>query len=151
MNNQNKVAKWSLIIAIFVLLNLFFNVAVSLVYEEPNYEDYCPRSLELDPEKSLESLQKLDTCNENWQNATENYELKVFIILMIFGLITFVISFFLKANYVITTSLALAAVLDFIIASMRYWPSANEWLRLIILVIALSILIYIAIKKFKEK
>jgi len=175
-NKPSQVAKWSLIVAIFILLNVFFNVSVGLFLDEAKYEDYCKNNY---PEKVINSA---DTCKQfdgEWQaynspapngdgtmstgfcdvykkcqdefnTANEAYELKVFVALMILGLLTFGASLFLKTNYLISTALSLAAVLDFIIASIRYWSSANEWLRFVILLIALIILIYIAIKKFSD-
>ncbi len=36
------VKKWVITIAIAIVLNLFVNYAVSVFYEEPQYNDYCP-------------------------------------------------------------------------------------------------------------
>ena len=47
-------------------------------------------------------------------------------------------------------ALSFAGVLSFIIASMRYWTSADDLIKVIILGIALAILIFIAFKKFKD-
>lgn len=175
-HKPSQVAKWSLIIAIFVLLNVFFNVSVGLFLDEVKYENYCKNNY---PEKVINNPETCSQFNGEWQayaapsiNAdgttttgycdlytkcqnemnkdVESYELKVFVALMIFGLVSFVASLFLKTNYLVATALSLAAVLDFIIASMRYWSSANEWVRFTILLIALIILIYIAIKKFSD-
>lgn len=40
--NTMRMIKWVVIIGIVIVLNLFFNYAVSLVYETPRYEGYCP-------------------------------------------------------------------------------------------------------------
>ncbi len=40
-----KVIKWALIVAIVVVLNLFFNYAISLVYKQPTFEKFCPVEL----------------------------------------------------------------------------------------------------------
>jgi len=174
----SKIIKWSLIVAIVILLNLFFTVSINLFLNEPKYENFCKNSY---PDKAITSEENCRALDGTWQNyaapeknpdgtlisgycdvytkcqnelntATESHELKVFIALIIFGLLTFVASLlFTKANTLISTALSLAAVLDFIIASMRYWSSANELFRFIILLLALTILIYIAIKKFGDK
>ena len=39
------MVKWAVIIGIVIVLNLFFNYAVSLVYESPKYEAYCPAEM----------------------------------------------------------------------------------------------------------
>ncbi len=41
-NKSSRVLKWSVIIGIVIVLNLFFNYALSLVYKSPEYEKYCP-------------------------------------------------------------------------------------------------------------
>lgn len=35
------ILRWALIIAIVVVLNLFFNFSLQLVYKEPQYQDFC--------------------------------------------------------------------------------------------------------------
>jgi hypothetical protein len=45
MNNDithSRALKWSIIIAIIIVLNLFFNYAITLVYPTPQYSDFCP-------------------------------------------------------------------------------------------------------------
>ena len=41
-NKQSRILKWSVILGIVIVLNLFFNYALSLVYKSPDYETYCP-------------------------------------------------------------------------------------------------------------
>lgn len=43
-NHKSRFTKWALIIALIIVLNLFFNYALSLVYKEPAYEDFCPNT-----------------------------------------------------------------------------------------------------------
>src|SRR4051812_20661874 len=42
MNNQSKVLRWTTIIGITIVLNLFFNYALSLAYKSPDFLAYCP-------------------------------------------------------------------------------------------------------------
>ncbi len=35
------ILRWALIIAIVIILNLFFNFSLQLVYKEPQYQDFC--------------------------------------------------------------------------------------------------------------
>jgi hypothetical protein len=44
MQKQSKVLKWSLIIGIVIVLNMFFNYALSLAYKRPLYENFCPNT-----------------------------------------------------------------------------------------------------------
>ncbi len=41
-NKKSKVVKWALILGIVIVLNLFFNYTLSLVYNAPEYEKFCP-------------------------------------------------------------------------------------------------------------
>lgn len=38
------VLKWSLVIGIVIVLNLFFNYLISLVYKSPDFNVYCPQT-----------------------------------------------------------------------------------------------------------
>ena len=42
MNLENRIGRWSVILGIMIVLNLFFNYALSLVYESPEYNNFCP-------------------------------------------------------------------------------------------------------------
>ena len=155
---HSKVSKWSLIIAIVILLNLFINYSLSLVYGSPSYEDFCkndyyakPYTTELSKEEMEIQNAEYEKCNSAYNEARESAEEKVFITLISIGVIIFGLSFVAKNNYVLATALSLGAVLNFIIASMRYWGDANELLKVVILGIALVILIGLGIKKFSDK
>lgn len=180
-NKKPGVLKWSLIISIIIVINLFFNVALSLVYSSPEYDEFCQtervnkmienpdeclakggawteyekpipqRDVDLNSREISGYCDQQFECRQNYDTARENYERNVFASLIALGVITFVLSLILKSNTVVSTALALAAVLDFLIASIRYWSSAHELTKLIILTIALVALIYIAYKKFNDK
>ncbi|MBU1046612.1 hypothetical protein KKH36_02430 [Patescibacteria group bacterium] len=90
------------------------------------------------------------TCRQDYETAREDYERNVFIALVIFGVISVVIGFFTMGKEVVSIAMTLGGVLSFIIASIRYWSYASDWLHLTILGVALVILILLAIKKFTE-
>ncbi|MCK4918388.1 MAG: hypothetical protein KAS02_01220 [Candidatus Pacebacteria bacterium] len=90
------------------------------------------------------------TCHEEFNTAREDYERNVFIALIIFGVISVIIGFMTLAKEVVSIALSLSGILSFIIASLRYWQYASDWLHLAILGLALVVLIYLAIKKFTE-
>lgn len=181
MNTQSKVLKWSLIIGIVIVLNLFFNYALSLIYKAPDYNSYFtqPQVIEsietkedclnvggqwnananIPPNTQLaigEKMAPQGYCDPNftkqkdYEEARKIYDRNVFITLVILGAICVAISNFLKGNMLISTALSFAGVLSFIIASMRYWSSADDLIKVIILGIALAILVWVAMKKFKD-
>ncbi len=183
MNTQSSILKWSLIIGIIIVLNLFFNYTISLVYERPVYEDFCPQTQVVTiPDNQNECVAKggqwtdnayysktmpavppagLEesrgycdlqfTCRQDYETKTKTYDRNVFTILVALGALTLLAGNFFKGNDVISNGLALAGVLSFIIASMRYWSSADNLVRVIILAIALGLLFWIAMKKFNDR
>ena len=58
-------------------------------------------------------------------------------------------SFFIASFEVVSLGLSLAGILSLIIGSMRYWSAMDDYLRVVILGLALAALIYIGIKKFR--
>jgi hypothetical protein len=187
MQPQSKVLKWSLIIGIVIVLNMFFNYALSLVYKNPKYEAFCPNNTQVvtipdtqkacvdgggqwtnnnyygaktvpvpvpvsvgQPAQPAGYCDQQFTCRNNYDAAQKVYDRNVFITLVILGAICVAIGNFFMGNMLVSTALSLAGVLSFIIASMRYWSSADDLIKVIILAIALAILVWVAIKKFKN-
>jgi len=72
------------------------------------------------------------------------------LVLVVLGAISLVVGFFLVDFSAVSLGLSFGGVLSFIIASIRYWSAMQEYLRVIILGLALATLIALAIKKFKE-
>ncbi len=145
MKSQSKILKWSLIIGIVIVANMFINYSLSLVYNEPQYNDFCPQTDVVTPQSS-------DViCSNNYTIAENNYQAEVFGTLVAIGVILIIVSFFLKGNTVVSLSLSLSGILTLVIASFRYWSSAYGWARVVILGLALIALIYLALRKFKNE
>lgn len=179
MNIENRIGKWSVILGIVIVLNLFFNYTISLVYDAPNYEAYCPQpQVVVVPDNQNECVaaggqwtenqywskpvrpQVVEpagycdlqyTCRQEYQDAYDTHNRNVFIVLVVLGALSVLIGNFFKGNAVISNGLSLAGLFSFIIASIRYWGSADNWIRVIILAIALGILFWIAMKKFNDR
>jgi hypothetical protein len=183
MQTQSKVLKWSLIIGIVIVLNMFFNYALSLVYKNPKYENFCPtqqinqvvnnqndcvaqggqwnenipNAVAPVPVNKTNGVMMPSgycnlqfTCQNNYNTAQKVYDRNVFITLVILGAVCVALGNIFVGNMLISVALSLAGVLSFIIASMRYWSSADDLIKVIILAIALAILIWVAVKKFKN-
>ncbi len=181
MQTQSKVLKWALIIGIVIVLNMFFNYALSLVYKNPKFEAFCPiqqinvlvdnqeqcvslggqwnpniqTNIQPTPVSAVKILpqgycDQQFTCRNNFDAAQKVYDRNVFITLVILGAICVAVGNFLAGNMLVSIALSLAGVLSFIIASMRYWGSADDLIKVIILAIALAILIWVAVRKFKN-
>ncbi len=179
MNTSNRIGRWSIIIGIMIVLNLFFNYAISLAYKSPQYNDFCPleqvvtipdnkdacvgkggqwtdnNSYQPVPAGSVlrEPKGYCDlqfTCRQQFDEANKNYNRNVFIVLVVLGALAVLLGNMFATNEVISNGLSLAGVLSFLVASVRYWSSANDLIRLVILAIALGLLFYVAIKKFNK-
>jgi hypothetical protein len=175
MNNQSKVLKWSLIFGIVIVLNLFFNYTLSLVYKHPNYENFCPNTAQVvEPIETQQACIDVGgqwngyptpdvkskkapagycdaqfSCRNNYEASQKVYDRNVFITLVLLGALSVAAGTYFGVNAVISQALSLGGVLSFIIASMRYWSSANDLIKVIILALALGILAWVAMKKFK--
>ncbi len=178
METKPKVLKWALIIGIIVVLNLFFNYAISLFYKEPDYNAFFPQQQVVKPITTKEACLKVggqwtespvykdgyaiptptspqitSYCNpdftkqQEFSDAQKVYQRTIFIILVVLGVLSLILGAFL-ANEIVTLGLSWGGVLSLIIASMRYWSSADNLVRVLILGLALLILIWLAIKKF---
>lgn len=173
---QNQILKWSLILSIAIVANLFFNYALSLTLNNPHYDEYCSLDKITQIVEDKETCDKEDgiwnqaskseigmkdapvgycdlnsKCNNRYEEKREVYEQKVFVALIVIGVAVLITSFALASTPVLASALALTAVLNFVIASMRYWGYADELLKVGILFIALITLNYVTIKKFKDK
>ncbi len=174
---ENIVLKWSLILSIVIVANLFFNYTLSLVFDAPTYEQYCysqekpsmpiqdramceqgggrwepaPRPGTTSYEDPSGFCDMFAKCQKSYEDANKAYEQKAFIALVVIGVVILAASLFVKSNLVLSSALSLTAVLDFIIASMGYWRYADELLKVVILFFALATLIYLVLKKFKDK
>ena len=178
MNTSNRIGRWSVILGIMIVLNLFFNYALSLAYKSPEYNNFCPMAQVVNvPDNQNGCVAKGGqwtdngyygkpipmgeivprgycdlqyTCRQEFESANKTYQRNVFIILVVLGAISVTVGNFFAGNQVITGGLSLAGLLSFLVASVRYWGSADNWVRVIILAIALGILFWIAMKKFRD-
>jgi hypothetical protein len=151
MNTQPRILKWSLIAGLVIVINLFFGYSLSLVYKQPDYNTFCPQEIYAPnvPETAVQQQQMI-MCQNDYQTAENAYATNVFVTLVILGALLVFIGNFMKGNAVIASGLSIAGVLSFIIASMRYWSYASDLLHVGILAVALALLFWIAVKKFKN-
>ena len=170
----HSIKKWSLVLAIVIVSNIFFSYAISLVYPAPKYDDYCIQkqvNAAINDELSCTSVggqwnaypqkdavngtngycNEQFTCGKNFTDTQTVYERNVFIALTVIGAALLVVGILTSVGgSVLTLALSWAGVLSLIIASIRYWSYATNLLQVIILFLALVALMYVAVKKFKN-
>lgn len=165
----------SIVVALVIVLNLFSNYTVSLLFKEPAYDTF------IKPTQVIENVGTKDKCvsaggqwsenvypaekgltkvegycnvnytNElNYQKARASYEKKVFIALIVFGVLLLVFAGFI-AIQILVISFAWGGVISLIIASIRYWSLADSIAKVVILALALALLIWLAVKKFNTQ
>ena len=87
------------------------------------------------------------TNQKNFDQAQKVYDRNVFIALSILGVIALIFGIF-STNIILSSGFSWGGVISLVVASMRYWSSADNIIKVIILAIALGALIWLAIKKF---
>lgn len=90
------------------------------------------------------------TCQKDFNSANELYRRNIFLILVLLGLISLIIGLTLSISEVISLGLSYSGILAFIVASIQYWSAMDDYLRVIILGLALAVLIYLGYNKFKQ-
>src|SRR3989338_5473031 len=160
-----KLKKIALALAIIVLLNLFVYTGIRTFYSGPDRNDYC-----LDHRVPLITEQDCTNAGGQWvQNPREPgvakpvpdgyctdkpacftqyeellkpYNRNVFIIYVILGLLSLLLGFMLKVDTV-SAGLNFCAVVLLVTGTVRYWTNMQDYLRFIIVGLALIIAIWI--------
>lgn len=182
-NKNMTILKWLLVAGITIVLNLFFNYTIKVLYNEPNFDDFCPQkqivnipqtknqcikeggawtdygvpiNRETTPVKIAQNPRQTGYCDlnficgEKFREASSLYGRNVFVVLVVLGVISLVVAFFVSNITAVSMGLSFGGILSLIIGSLRYWSSMNDYLRVIILGLALATLIVLGIKKIKD-
>lgn len=161
---------------IAVILVMFLAYGTNLAYESPKYEDYCPQAMR--PYIENETQQSCEMNNGTWipqniecikapcpqgycdyyskcqplyDNAEKAYSKNMFIIALAAGIIIIAVSALLISVPSIAGGLMLGSLFFIIYGTARYWRFMNDWLRFILLGIALVVLIYIGYRLANRK
>ncbi len=94
-------------------------------------------------EKGCEIDVKCDYCSLDYDKADEAYSKNLFIVSVIFGIVVIGIALFLQLVSV-SGGLMLGSLAYIIYGTARYWRFMNDWVRFIILGVALIALIFLA-------
>jgi hypothetical protein len=176
-SQPKKLLKWAVSIALVIVINLFFHYIIELVYPEPTFEKFCPMNPvqyvtaetcvasggqwtnnQFSPQeitKAVKDGQPLGycdanfTCNQNFNDAHSVYNRNAFVVLVILSIIVLAAGVFIPVE-VLSMGFSWAGVVSLIVATFKYWSDANNIMRVVILIIALAMLIWLAIKKLRE-
>ncbi len=90
------------------------------------------------------------TCQKTFESDINFYNRNIFLVLIVLGLLSLIVGFVLASNAVISTGLSYGGIVSFIVGTIRYWSAMDDYLRVIILGLALVTLIWLGFKKFKD-
>ena len=174
---KSNILKWAVALAVVIVVNLFFHYVIATFYGEPKFETFCPMqnqnlvtpeacvnaggqwtNSQLAPQEITAAVKNGTplgwcdpnfTCNKNYTQAHSVYNRNVFIVLIVLSLAVLALGVFLPIE-VLSLGFSWAGVLSLVIASAQYWSDANNWMRLVILILALAILVWLGVKKFRD-
>lgn len=89
-------------------------------------------------------------CANNFNTVNDVYRRNVFIVWIIAGIAAIGGSFFITSVAMLSTSFMFGGLLALLIGTLEYWSAMQDYLRFIILGIALACLVYMAYKKLKD-
>ncbi|HPD81878.1 MAG TPA: hypothetical protein PK357_02150 [Candidatus Pacearchaeota archaeon] len=152
-----KIKEILLGIAIAIIFLMFCVFGMKLIYDAPKYEDYCDYNkitpvtydkINLNDSELQEQAQaqqeEYEKCSKLYDEANKNYSKNMFIISLIFGVLLIAgCTIFIEISS-ISGGLMFGSLMFIIYGTGRYWDYMDDFMRFIIVGIALGILIYVA-------
>lgn len=89
-------------------------------------------------------------CQKNFESARDVYNKNVFIILVIAGVASIIAGFSITQSEAVALGFSFGGLISLLIGTVRYWSSMTDYLRFIILGIALALLVFIGFKKLRD-
>ena len=172
-----KFVRWALLIGIVVILNVFFNVLVSIAFPAPAYEAYCPTGQTVQSYDTQQSCianggqwtgtparqtpapgvsaptgycDAQYTCRLSYTHAQELHARDAFIAFVVLGVAVLVLGLLPLGSSIVSSGLSYGGVIALVIGSMEYWGSAGKWIRLAIAAAGLLALLYIGWRRFRD-
>jgi hypothetical protein len=163
-------------ITIAIVLSAFVIYFVQSVYPKPKYEDFCPTydKLSFLGENITQSICESQNgtwtsqpiqcfttpcpqsycdfyakCQEEYDQANDKYNFVVFIVAIISGILSITLGIILALTSV-SFGLMLGGTFLIFYGTAIYWSDLSNWIRTIMLGIALVILIGLGYKKLKN-
>ena len=170
-----KIKTIALALAIVILLNLFVYTGIRTFYKAPDRTKYCgdiysrgPIYTEQDcvaaggqwfentpnPQEAVKPMpngycNEKATCYALYNEVLAPYERNIFILYIILGLASLLLGFVLKVDAV-SAGFNFGAVILLVTGTIRYWRDMNDYLRFIIVGIALALVIWFGYKKLQK-
>ncbi len=174
-----RFVRFALLAGIAIILNVFFFVVVQMIIPTPDYDSYCPQPVaqattkiscasqngiwnqypqtrygtpKVSPIEGVSGYCDYQTkCLPLYKTAINNQHLYAFVLMTVFGIIALVVGVVPIGASIVSSGLSYGGVIALIIGSIQYWGSAPSLLKLIISGIALCVLIYLGMRRFKDE
>lgn len=152
-------------IAVFVLALVVSIYGVNTIYNEPEYEDFCPNSfLEVPemnesicfehggkwqnydrkvPEGELGYCDRDYMCREAYELKQERYSMNLFLISVPLGILILIGGFYFVLEFV-SIGVMVAGVGTILRGVFGYWKYSEDWLRFLISLVGLGVVIFFA-------
>lgn len=169
----NKWKKLAMALSIVIILNVFFNVAIDTFYKMPDWQTYCPETLNSVSYENKTMCEDAGgmwsenmgypkevgvtgycnaqyTCQKEYTDAFSVYNRNVFVVLTALGALTIIAALFTVLPNAVSSGLLYGGVLSLIIGTIRFWSDMDDYIRFIVTGVVLLLLITVGVKKMKD-
>ena len=168
------ITQGSLLVGIAILFTIALHFGLNTLYPEPDYfyehrqpihtEEACleadgnwtswnnPKPTDLSVAEEFESGYCEETKAERDHNETrETHAFYSFIILTVISILVLVFSQVGVQTAVVRAGLLSGAILSLIVTTMRFWDDTGDLIRLLLILIALGLLIWLGTRSDKDE
>lgn len=89
-------------------------------------------------------------CQKGYEDVRAVYNRNVFLILIAAGIVSIIAGFLISQSEAVALGFSFGGVISLIVGTIRFWSDMDDYLRFVILGVALAILIWIGIKKLRD-
>lgn len=176
------IRKIIVVFLVGILFAVFVQSFAEAIYPSPVYDKYCkiaPREIQ-PPTKTLDCPQvkspecgidaivewnydsegcpysaECNYCHRDLREARDQYNLIVFIVSSIFGLVAIILGLYMPSkghalHEWVATGFMLGGLISIFVGTIRYYESMGRFLRPAVLLVELVLVIYLAYKKLKK-
>lgn len=122
---------------------------------DPRYYKYqAPALVPVSPEDSQAQKGWCDPtakCRESYESSRNVYNRNVFVVLILAGLVSLALGFLIISASPVAHGFLGGGLISLIIGTIRYWSDMDDYLRFIILGVALAVLVWLGYKKISSE
>ncbi len=154
VDKWDDIRKYGLILVIAVLYTFFVHTLIDAVLDNPRYEDFCPIELKSLGEEFNDT--EYQNCQAKLDDARQYFELRVFIISAVLGLVSIIIGLMLPyekniLNEWIGSGLLFGGLFSLFVGTIRSFGQIGEVWRPIIMLFELILVIFLAYRLYGRK